>query len=149
VRVFSWIAEALPWSATAALLRRSMPRALAITEEDRAFWSAYFDELFSIRITKADLLANIRIQLDYHRRFHFTPQDLEVWKGKILIAESDTDVISQRRRQALRQTYPNALVHTYQNGGHATMFLCFDEFLAMVKRFLDTEGDESPQKIKS
>jgi pimeloyl-ACP methyl ester carboxylesterase len=139
VRVFSWIAEALPWSATAALLRRSMPRALAATGEDRAFWSAYFDELFSIRITKADLLANLRIQLDYHRRFHFTPRDLEDWKGKILIAESDTDVISPRRRQALRQTYPNALVHTYQNGGHATMFLCFDEYLAMVKQFLDTE----------
>jgi pimeloyl-ACP methyl ester carboxylesterase len=139
LRLFNWIAKAIPWSATAALLRRSMPRALATTEEDRAFWSAYFDELFSVRLTKADLLANIRIQLDYHRRFHFTPRDLEDWKGKILIAESDTDVISPRRRQALRQTYPSALVHAYPNGGHATMFLCFDEYLAMVKRFLDTE----------
>jgi pimeloyl-ACP methyl ester carboxylesterase len=139
LRVFNWIAEALPWSATAALLCRSMPKAMAITEEDRAFWSAYFDELFSVRLTKADLLANFRIQLYYHRRLHFTPREMEDWKGKILIAESDTDILSPRRRQALRQTYPNALVHTYKNGGHATMFLCFDEYLAMVKQFLDTE----------
>jgi hypothetical protein len=48
-------------------------------------------------------------------------------------------VIGPRRRQALRQTYPSAEVHTFHNGGHATMFLCFDEYLAMVKRFLDCE----------
>jgi hypothetical protein len=28
-------------------------------------------------------------------------------------------------------------VHTYHNGGHATMFLRFDEYLAMVKGFLE------------
>jgi pimeloyl-ACP methyl ester carboxylesterase len=139
VRIFNGIARALPWAVTSALLRRSMPKVLDPASKDRAFWSAYIDEMLSTRVTKADLLANFRIQLDYHRRFYFTPQDLKNWHGKVLIAESDTDVIGPRRRQALRQTYPNAEVYTYHNGGHATMFLRFDEYLAMVKRFLECE----------
>jgi pimeloyl-ACP methyl ester carboxylesterase len=140
VRIFNWIARALPWSTTAALLRRSMPKLLDPAGNDRAFWSAYIDEMLSTRVTKADMLANFNIQLDYHQRFHFTPKDLEHWHGKILIAESDTDVIGPRRRTALRQTYPNAELYTFHNGGHATMFLRFDEYLAMVKRFLDCES---------
>ncbi|MFZ1087633.1 MAG: hypothetical protein WAN35_21950 [Terracidiphilus sp.] len=58
--------------------------------------------------------------------------------GKVLIAESDTDVFSPQRRQALRATYPNAEVLTFHNGGHATMFLRFDEYLAMLKGFLSS-----------
>jgi len=123
-----------------------MPKVLDPAGGDRTFWSAYVDELLSMRIAKADMLANFRIQLDYHRRFHFTPDDLGNWHGKILIAESDTDVIGPRRRRALRQTYPNAEVYTFHNGGHATMFLRFNEFLAMVKRFLDCEAE--PNKAR-
>jgi pimeloyl-ACP methyl ester carboxylesterase len=142
MRLSTWIAQALPWSVAAALLRHSMPKVIDPANKDREFWSAYFNEMFSTLITKADMLANFRIQLNYHQRFHFTPRDLEHWKGKVLIAESDTDVIGPRRRQALRQTYPNAEVHTFHNGGHAMMFLCFDEYLTMVKRFLDC-GNEA------
>jgi pimeloyl-ACP methyl ester carboxylesterase len=140
LRIFNGIARALPWAATAALLRRSMPKVLDPAGGDRAFWSAYVNELLSIRVAKADMIANFHIQLDYHRRFHFTPDDLRNWNGKILIAESDTDVIGPHRRQALRQTYPNAEVYTFHNGGHATMFARFDEYLAMVKKFLDCKA---------
>jgi pimeloyl-ACP methyl ester carboxylesterase len=137
VRLFNWIARALPWSATAGLLRGPLLKAIDPAGKDRDFWKAYLDEMLSTRIAKADMLANFRIQLEYHRHYHFTPSDLADWQGKVLIAESDTDVIGPRRRQALRETYPCAEVHTFHNGGHATMFLRFDEYLAMVKRFLD------------
>jgi pimeloyl-ACP methyl ester carboxylesterase len=140
LRIFCWIFKALPWSATARLFRRFMPRVLDPAGSDPGFWKAYLDELLFRGIAKADLLANFRIQLDYHRRFHFTPQDLENWQGKVLIAESDTDVIGPRRRQALRQTYPSAEVYTFHNAGHAPMFSRFDEYLAIVRRFLDCEN---------
>jgi len=113
-------------------------KTLGAKVEDRGFWEAYLDEMLSTRITKADMLANFRIQLEYQKNYHFTPRDLESWKGKVLIAESDTDIVSPRRRQALRATYPQAKVHTFHNGGHATMFLRFDEYLAMVKEFLSS-----------
>jgi pimeloyl-ACP methyl ester carboxylesterase len=136
LRLFNALARLLPWSVLTGLLRRPLLKTLCVKAEDCDFWKAYLSELLSTRITKADMLANFRIQLEYHRRYHFAPGDLEGWAGKVLIAESDTDVISPRRREALRQTYPSAEVHTFHNGGHATMFLCFDESLTMVKGFL-------------
>jgi pimeloyl-ACP methyl ester carboxylesterase len=138
LRLFTWIAQALPWSATSGLLRAPLLKALDPAGKDRDFWKAYLDEMLSTRIAKADMLANFRIQLAYHRRYHFTPGDLAEWQGKVLIAESDTDVIGPRRRRALRATYPQAELHTFHNGGHATMFLRFDEYLAMVKEFLSS-----------
>ncbi len=104
---------------------------------DKQFWTGYLDELFSSRLTKADVQSNIRIQHEYHRRFHFTPEDLKGWPGRVLIAESDTDIIGPRRRQALRQAYPNAEIRTFHDAGHAPMFSRFDEYLAMVRQFLD------------
>lgn len=52
---------------------------------DREFWIEYLDELFSRRLTKADILSNMRIQYAYHSRYHFTPQDLKNWNGRVLI----------------------------------------------------------------
>ena len=40
--------------------------------------------------------------------------------------------------------YPNAEVRTFHNGGHGTMFLRFDEYLAMVRQFLDTATSSEP-----
>jgi pimeloyl-ACP methyl ester carboxylesterase len=131
------IFRAIPWPVATALLRKPLINVVDPSGEASAFWTAYLDELLRSRLTKADLLSNLRIQHDYYRRFHFMPEDLKNWPGRLLIAESDTDVLGPRLRQALRQTYPNAEVRTFHNGGHGTMFLRFDEYLAMVRQFLD------------
>jgi len=136
VRISGWIAAALPWSVTSKLLRKPLLKTLDPAGRERAFWSAYLDELFSERLTKADVLSNIRHQYEYHTRFRFTPQDLSTWTGKVLIAESDTDIIGPRRRKALRDLYPQAEVRTFHNAGHAPMFSCAEEYLAMVRAFL-------------
>ena len=136
-RLMVLIARALPWSATTGLLRKPLIKVVDPAGEAPTFWSAYLDELFASRLTKADLVSNFRVQHDYYRRFQFVPQDLENWPGKMLIAESDTDVLGPRLRRALRQAYPKAEVRTFHNGGHGTMFLRFDEYLAMVRQFLD------------
>jgi pimeloyl-ACP methyl ester carboxylesterase len=136
VRIFEWMARALRWSTTTRLLRRPLLKTFDPAGLDGAFWTGYLDELFSSRLTKADVVSNFRNQHEYHRRFHFTPRDLEKWPGRVLIAESDTDVIGARRRRALRQTYPNAEVHTFHDAGHAPMFSRREEYLFMVERFL-------------
>jgi pimeloyl-ACP methyl ester carboxylesterase len=134
--ILEWIFRALPWPVATNLLRKVLLRAVDPAGAAGEFWATYLDELLSLRLSKADVLSNLRIQHDYYRRFRFTPGDLGNWPGRILIAESDTDVIGPRLRQALRRTYPNAEVHTFHKGGHATMFLRFDEYLAMVREFL-------------
>jgi pimeloyl-ACP methyl ester carboxylesterase len=140
--------RAMPWSVTTGLLRKVLVKTVDPAGDARDFWSEYLDELLSSRLTKADVVSNLHIQYDYYRRFRFTPHDLDEWPGRILIAESDTDVLGPSLRQALRETYPGAEVRTYHNGGHATMFLRFDEYLAMVREFLDsaTLPDSSGQE---
>lgn len=136
-RLLEFIFRATPWPVATSLLRKPLINVVDPAGEAPTFWNGYFDELFSSRLTKADLVANFRVQHDYYRRFHFMPGDLENWPGRVLIAESDTDVLGPRLRRALRQTYPKAEVRTFHNGGHGTMFLRFDEYLAMVRQFLD------------
>ena len=136
VRVTYWIAKALSWRLTSKVLRKPLVKTVDQSGADQAFWAGYFDELFTVRLTKADVLSNILIQHDYHLRFRFTPGDLKDWSGRVLIAESDTDAIGPSRRRALREAYPQAEVHTFHNGGHAPMFTRYDEYLQMVKDFL-------------
>jgi pimeloyl-ACP methyl ester carboxylesterase len=131
-----WIARILPWALTSTLLRKPLLTTVDQSGTDRAFWVGYLDELFSARLTKEDLLSNTLLQRDYHRRFHFTPEDLKDWNGRVLIAESDTDVIGPARRKALRETYPQAEVHTFHNAGHAPMFTRYAEYLRMVQDFI-------------
>jgi len=131
------LARTLPWSTMRRLLARGFVKVVdPRDEQERRFWVAYVAELMDTRLGKADLLANMALQLEYHRRYRFQSSDLANWAGSILIAESDNDVIGPSRRKGLRDTYPAAKVHTFHNGGHATMFLRFDEYLAMVKDFL-------------
>jgi pimeloyl-ACP methyl ester carboxylesterase len=144
--------RAMPWSVTTSLLRKTLVNVVDPANCASEFWKAYLDELLSSRLTKADLVSNLSIQRDYYRRFQFTPHDLDKWPGRVLIAESDTDVLGPRLRRALRQTYPNAEVRTYHNGGHATMFLRFDEYIAMVRQFLDSAtlpNSSGPRNILS
>lgn len=136
VRITYWIAKAMPWALTSKLLRKPLLKTVDQSGANHAFWAGYLDELCSARLTKADMLSNILIQHDYHCRFRFTPADLKDWYGCVLILESDTDVIGPRRRKALRETYPQAKVHTFHNAEHAPMFTRYDEYLRGVQDFL-------------
>jgi pimeloyl-ACP methyl ester carboxylesterase len=136
VRITCWIFKMMPWGLTSKLLRKPLLKTVDQSSADHTFWARYLDELCSTRLTKADVLSNMLIQHDYHCRFHFAPEDLKDWHGSVLIAESDTDVIGPRRRKALRDTYPQAEVHTFHNAGHGPMFTRYDEYLQMVQDFL-------------
>jgi pimeloyl-ACP methyl ester carboxylesterase len=137
VRLTYGIAKAIPWKSTSRLLVKPMLKTVNQSVVDREFWIGYLDELFSRRLTKADILSNMLIQCAYHSLFHFTPQDLKDWNGRVLIVESDSDIIGPRRRELLRKTYPGAKVHTFHDAGHAPMFTQFDKYLQVVKDFLE------------
>lgn len=133
-----WIAKAMSWRSLSRLLSRAMLKTVSQPVVDREFWNAYLGELFSRRLTKVSILSNILIQYAYHSQFRFSSEDLNNWNGRVLIAESDTDIIGPRRRKLLRKTYPAAKVHTFHDAGHAPMFTQFHKYLEVVKDFLDS-----------
>jgi deazaflavin-dependent oxidoreductase (nitroreductase family) len=104
--------------------------------EDQAFWRDYQHELIS-RLSKADLRAMYLLGIDLVESFRFAPDDLASWPGKILILESDEDPVTPEKRAELRQTYPQARVHTFRGAGHTPWMSHREEYLAVIKEFLD------------
>lgn len=135
-KVVNTALAAIPWAFLRRPLARSITRLLGAPAEDLPFWRSYAKELYESRLSKADVLANLGMQLEYHQRYRFTPEDLKSWPGKVFVIESDNDIFSPERRKALRDTYPGAPVYTFHGAGHAPAFSRPKEYLEVLERFL-------------
>jgi len=58
-------------------------------------------------------------------------------RRRVLILESDEDILTPERRAELRRCYPQARVHTFHGAGHAPWMSHREEYLAVIKAFLD------------
>jgi len=130
------VLAAVPWPLLHRALARSILKLLGAPAEETAFWRDYANELFASRLTKADVLQNLLIQLEYHERYKFAAEDLAAWPGKIFVIESDNDIFNAERRKALRDTYPQAPVYTFHGAGHAPAFARPKEYLEVLRRNL-------------
>ncbi len=135
-RIANAVLASIPWPALRGLLAKSILKLLGAPAEELPFWRNYAKELFETELGKADVMANLRIQLEYHQRYRFAPDDLKGWPGKIFVIESDNDIFNAERRKALRDTYPQAPVHTFHGAGHAPAFSRASEYLDVLGRFL-------------
>jgi len=114
-----------------------------VAPEERVFWNDYQHRLV-LRLTKEDLRANYRLGIDLMERFRFAPGELASWPRRVLILESDEDVVTPEQRAEPRRTYPRARVHTFRGAGHAPWMSRKEEYLSVVNEFLDgQEGDRA------
>jgi pimeloyl-ACP methyl ester carboxylesterase len=131
------VLASIPWPVLRALMARSILKLLGAPAAELPFWRGYAKELFATQVGKPDVIANLAIQLDYHRRYRFAPEDLTGWPGKIFVIESDNDIFNAERRQALHDTYPQAPVYTFHGAGQAPAFSRAGEYLEVLGRFLE------------
>jgi pimeloyl-ACP methyl ester carboxylesterase len=111
---------------------------IAPPESERAFWAAYVDELFSVRLSKADLLSTLNCMIDFAENYRLLPDDLADWRERILIIEAEDDVtFDATARGQLKALYPAAQVHTFRGGGHSPATTRREEYFGLVKRFLE------------
>ncbi|HLY18978.1 MAG TPA: alpha/beta hydrolase [Bryobacteraceae bacterium] len=135
-KIANAVLSAMPWPILRGLLSRSILKLLGAPAGELPFWRAYTQELFETQLTKADVLQNLAIQLEYHQRYRFAPGDLAGWPGMIFVIESDNDIFNAERRKALRDIYPQAPVYTFHGAGHAPAFSRASEYLDVLGRFL-------------
>jgi pimeloyl-ACP methyl ester carboxylesterase len=126
----------VPWPVLRRMLARSITKLLGAPAEDGAFWQDYAKELVETRITRADVMSNLRHQLEYHERYRFAPDDLAAWPGKVFIIESDNDLFGPERRKAQRDTYPQAQVYTFRGAGQSPAVSRPGEYREVLERFL-------------
>jgi pimeloyl-ACP methyl ester carboxylesterase len=119
-------------------LARAFSSVPSVLEEDQAFWHGYQHGLVS-RLSKAELRDMYRLGIDLMQSFRFEPGDLASWPGRVLILESDQDVVTPEQRAELRRCYPRAEVHTFRGAGHTPWMSHREEYLSVIKEFLDQE----------
>jgi len=111
-------------------------RALAVRPEERLFWQAMMHELVG-QLTRADIVSSFDETIDYRLNYHFSSADLANWPGKVLILQSKDDPATKpAMRRALRNLYPQARVHIFQQAGHTPFLSQPDEFYPLVRAFL-------------
>jgi pimeloyl-ACP methyl ester carboxylesterase len=149
----AWIAgklfPALPQSLFVPLLKLRLNKLLlstlrAVHHPEAEFWRAYLNEAIASDLLKEVVIHQNKCLLDLARHPQFTHNDLKEWHGKILIIESDDDpAIPARARALLRNTYPQAEVHTFKDAGHASSILKREEVVSIIRTFLHNSIQEN------
>ena len=141
-RVFLALLPLVPLGWLRALRERALARAFSgvpsVLPEDQVFWGEYQHGLVS-RLSKAEMRAMYWLGIDLVESFRFTPEDLDSWPGRILILESDEDLLAPEQRAELRGCYPRAEVYTFRGAGHTPWMSHREEYLSVIKEFLDQE----------
>jgi pimeloyl-ACP methyl ester carboxylesterase len=131
------LVTALPLGIVRFLIWKILGRALSVRPEEQLFWQAMMHELVS-HLTRADLFSSFDETIDYRLNYHFSPNDLKNWPGKVLILQSDDDPATKlEMRKALRDLYPQAKVHMFHQAGHTPFLSHPYEFYPVVRTFLD------------
>jgi len=106
-------------------------------ETEANFWRAYLDELYTQRLSKDDLLSTYDSIIDYMTNYEFKPDDLDNWRGVILILDSNDDnVFDSSARETVNQLYPQAHSHTFVGAGHSPASSQRDTYFRVVHKFL-------------
>jgi pimeloyl-ACP methyl ester carboxylesterase len=141
-RIFLRLLPFVPLGWLQALRERTLARAFSgvtgVPPEDQTFWRDYQHALVS-RLSKEDLLGMGRLGIDLVESFRFTPDELASWAGRVLILESDEDIVTPAQRAELRRRYPQARVHTFHGAGHTPWMSHKEEYLSVINEFLDQE----------
>jgi pimeloyl-ACP methyl ester carboxylesterase len=139
-KVFLVLLPLVPLTWLRTFRERTLARAFSgvpsVSPEDQAFWRDYQHRLIS-RLTKVDLQDMYRLGIDLVESFRFAPGDLASWPGRVLILESDQDLVTPEQRAELRRCYPQAAVHTFRGAGHTPWMSHKKEYLSVIKEFLD------------
>jgi pimeloyl-ACP methyl ester carboxylesterase len=142
LKIASKLFPMLPQSLFVSLLRLRLNKMLLSTlrrlkHTEYEFWKAYLNEAIASDRFREVAIHQNKCLLELAREPQFTADDLNKWRGKILIIDSEDDpAIPAKDRDLLKKTYPQAQVHTFLDAGHASSILKPEEVFSVIKNFL-------------
>jgi pimeloyl-ACP methyl ester carboxylesterase len=130
----------LPTPLLRGMLRLGMALFLQPMTVNRAFWRRYFKARIS-SLTRAACVNHLATWRDFDLHYRFSAADLSGWPGRILLIEAEHDGLFRRPEQlALRQLYPDAQVHTFENSPHGASLARMDDYIALIAQFLSADS---------
>jgi pimeloyl-ACP methyl ester carboxylesterase len=130
----------LPVGLLLAYYRRTFKRLLAQAEDaDQRFYAIYTNEVMTHLHTPQTLKGQFKLLMDISDNAEKYGVFRSVERaGKVLLVLAEDDKgFTAEERQALKDTYPGAQIHSFASGGHLAAFQRRTEFDAVVDAFLD------------
>jgi pimeloyl-ACP methyl ester carboxylesterase len=135
------VATLLPGRVVMRLFKRIVSPLITVDQSERAFWRAYLDELFTQRLTKADVLSHLQTTRDAQTNYVYTGGAKSGWRGDVLVVWGENDHLrTERGRRGMLDIYPQAQILVIAGGGHTVAMSEPVKYAAAVRRFLT--GDE-------
>lgn len=109
---------------------------LASQTEWQTWFRAYFKALKG-SLTKPLILTHIDLMIDFVRRSHFLPEDLQDWPGQYLITVSADDAVFSYF-DGMKNLYPKAITHIFPAGlgAHSIALISPKVFNQRIRQFL-------------
>ena len=135
--VLTALAAVLPGPVVRGLFKRSLQRILSVPESESRFWRAYLEELFSLHLSKADVLSHFLTGQDVLRRYAYAEKEKSQWEGAVLIIGGEKDPVStEADRNALKEVFPQAEVRVVEGCGHTPALEKPGIYAALILDFL-------------
>jgi pimeloyl-ACP methyl ester carboxylesterase len=132
----------LPTGALRALLGRMLGRLMPADASSPGMLLivAQFREIMYHHLQKADFLGIMDRTLDFYDRV-WTAEDLEGWRGNILLVLAEDDPATPGKvRAGLQALYPQAQLRLFRGSGHTTSVSNQEEYQAVMDEFLQTQS---------
>ncbi len=106
--------------------------------QQKSFFDAYAIEIGLYQTNKEWILNHYRLIIDYCEHQLFKPSDLDNWKGRMLLVESEDDLFPESTREEMRRLYPKADIYRFQKGaGHSPAITSEAEYKKMLDNFIN------------
>jgi pimeloyl-ACP methyl ester carboxylesterase len=137
------ILPVLPESLIRFALRILLQLMLRTSTDQQKMWKSEYVHLIS-EMTMKDIASRYQVAIDFDQNYHFAASDLADWPGKILILEGSEDRIAgEKIREGLRNLYPGAQIHTFQDAGHSVMLTHPEAWAKVVSEFMKTNASKA------
>ena len=141
VKQFIGLLDRLPYWAIKKYFKLVFPNSLkGFDESEKQFQIAYLNELLDIRGDRQTVMSQYRMLLEMFENPTYGI-DRPIDNSSILIMQSEDDKSWDRNAQTVfRQTYPNAHIQLFGEGGHLRELRDENEHIATVRHFLELES---------
>lgn len=121
-----------------------------ITSDEAAFWMARFRNIFGNKLSKADILASVDLQIDFHQQIDLTTSPLRNDAERVMLIFHENDAgFGEEVQDAMQTFYVGAHSHRLPLYGHLGSAVRADEVIELIKLFLCRMKDNSKEKINA
>jgi pimeloyl-ACP methyl ester carboxylesterase len=131
----------LPYWAIKKYFKLGSPKILkGLDESDKQFQLAYLNDLLDIQGDKQTIMSQYRLLLEMFENPSYSINQ-PINNSSILIMQSqDDENWNHNEQEAFRQTYPNAHIQLFEEGGHLREIRDENKHITTVRHFLELES---------